>query len=82
MKIQLLKFVFVVLIIIAMCAGFYLLGKSQAETKIVKEQIEIIKYENIETEKEYEKEQEIYSEPNSNFAGIVDWLRGTKNKNN
>lgn len=47
---------FFLTLVILLCGFSYLLGRSQAETKIVKEQIEVIKY--VE-----QKKSQIYSQP-------------------
>ncbi len=73
-----MRLLFVSILIMSLCVGFYYLGKSHAEIKIVKEQVEVIKYVNVEQEKKHANEIEIYSAPNSDFNGIVDWLRGNK----
>lgn len=46
----------------------FLLGKSRAETKIIKEQVEVIKY----VEK---KKADIYSKPNSSRADLLRLFR-------
>lgn len=74
------KILFISALIVSTCIGFYFLGRSHAEVKIVKEQVEVIKYVNTEQEKKYANEIEIYSSPNSDFNGIVDWLRGNKGR--
>ncbi len=71
MNTQLLKFIFVSAITVAMCAGFYLLGKSQAETKIVKEQVEVIRY--VERQKA-----DIYSKPNAHRNELLERMRKGK----
>ena len=49
----------VVVLFIACLTGAYLLGRSHSEVKIIKEQVEVVKY----VEK---KKTDIYSKPNAN----------------
>lgn len=71
MSFETLKMVFLSLMVVALCVGFYLLGRSHAEVKIVKEkgeeiikEVEVIKY--VE-----QKKAEIWSKPNASDAELV-----------
>lgn len=54
-----------------LCIASYFLGKAKAETKIVKEQVEVIKY----VEKEKAK---IYSKPNASRNELIQLLLNGK----
>lgn len=51
--------------------GAYMLGRSHSEIKIVKEQVEVIKYVN-------EKKSEIYSRPNATRSELLELMRNNK----
>ena len=58
----------VVVLFIACLAGAYLLGRSHSEVKIIKEQVEVVKY----VEK---KKAAIYSQPNASRSELLDLMR-------
>lgn len=65
------KTVFLSLLVVGLCVGFYLLGRSHAQIKIVKEkgeeivkEVEVIKY--VE-----QKKAEIWSAPNASDTELV-----------
>ena len=65
------KTVFLSLLVVGLCVGFYLLGRSHAQIKIVKEkgeeivkEVEVIKY--VE-----QKKAEIWSAPNADAVELV-----------
>ncbi len=71
MSFETLKVLFLSLLVVALCVGFYLLGRSHAEVKIVKEkgeeiikEVEVIKY--VEKQKA-----EIWSAPNATDVELV-----------
>ena len=71
MKLEFAKWAVCTLIIVALCASFYFLGRSHAEIKIVKEkgkeiikEVEVIKY----VEKEKSK---IWSKPNASHDELI-----------
>ena len=71
MSLETLKVLFLSLLVVALCVGFYLLGRSHAEVKIVKEkgeeiikEVEVIKY--VEKQKA-----EIWSAPNATDVELV-----------
>lgn len=68
MKIKLILLGFIALLIAALCAGFYYLGKSQAEIKIIKEQVQVIKY--VDKQKA-----EIYSKPPADAGALFKLMR-------
>ena len=65
------KTIFLVLIVIGLCSGFYLLGRSHAQIKIIKEKgEEIIK--EVEVVKYVEKQKsQIWSAPNASDTELV-----------
>lgn len=65
---QISKFIFSLLLLIGMCCGFYMLGKSRAEVKIIKEQVEVIRY--VE-----QKKSEIYMRPNRSRDELLERMR-------
>lgn len=71
MTISYIKYACIILLIGAMCFSCYLLGKSKAEIKIVKEQIEVIKYVTKEKAK-------IYSKPNATRDELIQLLKSNK----
>ena len=71
MSFETLKVLFLSLLVVALCVGFYLLGRSHAQIKIVKEkgeeiikEVEVIKY--VEKQKA-----EIWSAPNATDVELV-----------
>lgn len=68
MKTKLMLFGFIALLIVALCTGFYYLGKSRAEIKIIKEQVQVIKY--VDKQKA-----EIYSKPPADADTIFKLMR-------
>lgn len=71
MSFETLKVVFLSLMVVALCVGFYLLGRSHAEVKILHEkgeeiikEVEVIKY--VE-----QKKAEIWSKPSASDAELV-----------
>lgn len=71
MSFETLKVLFLSLLVVALCVGFYLLGRSHAEVKIVKEkgeeiikEVEVIKY--VEKQKS-----QIWSAPNASDTELV-----------
>lgn len=71
MSFETFKMVFLSLMVVALSVGFYLLGRSHAEVKIVKEkgeeiikEVEVIKY--VEKEKA-----EIWAKPNAASAELI-----------
>lgn len=68
MKAKIFTFLFIVLLIVALCTGFYFLGKSRAEIKIIKEQVEVIKY--VDKQKA-----DIYSKPPASADTIFKLMR-------
>lgn len=71
------KIVFLSLVVVALCVGFYLLGRSHAEVKIVKEKgEEIIK--EVEVVKYVEKQKaDIWAAPNAQPNELVElFLQG------
>lgn len=71
MSFETIKVLFLSLMVVALCVGFYLLGRSHAEVKIVKEkgeeiikEVEVIKY--VE-----QKKAEIWSKPNASDAELI-----------
>lgn len=71
MSFETLKVLFLSLLVVALCVGFYLLGRSHAEVKIVKEkgeeiikEVEVIKY--VEKQKS-----QIWSAPNATDTELV-----------
>lgn len=61
----------VFILFISALLGAYLLGRSHSELKIVKEQVEVIKYVNKE-------KAEIYSKPNASRAELLELMRNGK----
>ena len=61
----------VFILFISAMLGAYLLGRSHSELKIVKEQVEVIKYVNKE-------KSEIYSKPNLSRDAILERMRDNK----
>ena len=61
----------VFILFISAILGAYLLGRSHSELKIVKEQVEVIKYVNKE-------KSEIYSKPNLSRDAILERMRDNK----
>lgn len=72
MKTELIKWAFCLLFLCALCVAFYLLGRSHAEVKIVKEKgEEIIK--EVEVVKYVEKQKsEIWAKPNAGDSELVE----------
>lgn len=71
MSFETLKVVSLSLMVVALCVGFYLLGRSHAEVKIVKEkgeeiikEVEVIKY--VDKQKA-----EIWSKPNASDRELI-----------
>ena len=63
-----MKYAMVVVLFVACLVGAYLLGRSHSELKIVKEQIEVVKY--------VEKARaDIYSRPNANRDELLKLMR-------
>lgn len=58
----------VVVLFISCLVGAYLLGRSHSELKIVKEQVEVVRY----VEK---KKAAIYSQPNASRSELLDLMR-------
>lgn len=58
----------VFILFISSLFGAYLLGRSHSELKIVKEQVEVIKYVNKE-------KAEIYSKPNASREQLLDLMK-------
>ncbi len=58
----------VFILFISALLGAYLLGRSHSELKIVKEQVEVIKYVNKE-------KAEIYSKPNASREQLLDLMK-------
>ena len=58
----------VVVLFISSLLGAYFLGRSHSELKIVKEQVEVVKY----VEK---KKAAIYSQPNASRSELLDLMR-------
>lgn len=58
----------VFILFISALLGAYLLGRSHSELKIVKEQVEVIKYVNKE-------KAEIYSKPNASHSELLKLMR-------
>lgn len=72
MKLELVKWVACLLLIVCLCTAFYLLGRSHAEVKIIKEkgeeiikEVEVIKY--VEKEKA-----QIWAKPNASHDELVE----------
>ena len=72
MKIELAKWVACLFLIISLCVAFYLLGRSHAEVKIIKQrgeeiikEVEVIKY--VEKEKA-----QIWSKPNASHDELIE----------
>lgn len=61
----------VFILFISALLGAYLLGRSHSELKIVKEQVEVIKYVNKE-------KAEIYSKPNASRSELLELMRNNK----
>ena len=61
----------VFILFISALRGAYLLGRSHSELKIVKEQVEVIKYVNKE-------KAEIYSKPNASRSELLELMRNNK----
>lgn len=71
MSFDVYKIVFLSLLVVGLCVGFYLLGRSHAEVKIVKEkgeeiikEVEVIKYVD-------KKKSEIWSKPNASDSELI-----------
>jgi len=71
MRLELAKWAVCLLLIVCLCAAFYLLGRSHAEVKIIKEkgeeiikEVEVIKY--VEKEKA-----QIWSRPNASVDELT-----------
>lgn len=58
----------VIVLFISCLAGAYFLGRSHSELKIVKEQVEVVKY----VEK---KKADIYSKPNASKKQLLDLMK-------
>ena len=63
-----MKYALVVVLFISSLLGAYFLGRSHSELKIVKEQVEVVKY----VEK---KKADIYSKPNASRSELLDLMR-------
>ena len=63
-----MKIAVVFILFISALLGAYLLGRSHSELKIVKEQVEVIKYVNKE-------KAEIYSKPNASRSELLELMR-------
>ncbi len=61
----------VFILFISAMLGAYLLGRSHSELKIVKEQVEVVKYVD-------KKKAEIYSKPNLSRNAILERMRDNK----
>lgn len=61
----------VFILFISALLGAYLLGRSHSELKIVKEQVEVIKYVNKE-------KAEIYSKPNASRSELLELMHNGK----
>lgn len=66
-----IKYAILFILFISALLGAYLLGRSHSELKIVKEQVEVIKYVNKE-------KAEIYSKPNLSRDAILERMRDNK----
>lgn len=71
MSFEVYKTIFLSLVVVGLCVGFYLLGRSHAEVKIVKErgeeivkEVEVVKY--VE-----QKKAEIWSKPNASDVELI-----------
>jgi len=71
MSFEVYKTIFLSLVVVGLCVGFYLLGKSHAEVKIVKEkgeeivkEVEVIKY--VDKQKA-----EIWGKPNASDVELI-----------
>lgn len=71
MSFEVYKTIFLSLLVVGLCVGFYLLGKSHAEVKIVKEkgeeiikEVEVIKYVD-------KKKADIWSKPNASDSELI-----------
>ena len=64
-----MKYAMVVVLFVACLVGAYLLGRSHSELKIVKEQIEVVKY----VEK---KKAAIYSQPHASLDELLELMHG------
>ncbi len=66
-----MKYAGILFLLAVALIGAYLLGRSHSELKIVKEQVEVIKY--------VEKERaEIHSRPNASRAALLELMRAGK----
>lgn len=66
-----MKWLWIVACVAVLCGGSYVLGRSHAETKIVKQQVEIIKY-------VAKKRAEIAAKPNANRDDLLKLMRDNK----
>lgn len=66
-----MRYAVVIVLFIACLTGAYLLGRSHSELKIVKEQVEVIKY----VEK---KKADIYSKPNLDRQSLLELMHNDK----
>ena len=63
-----MKYALVVVLFISSLLGAYFLGRSHSELKIVKEQVEVVKYVD-------KKKADIYSKPNASRSELLDLMR-------
>lgn len=68
MKIKLILLGVVALLVAALCVASYYLGKKNAEIKIIKEQVEVIRYVD-------KKKADIYSKPPADANAIFKLMR-------
>ena len=60
-----------VIVLFLVCGIFYLLGRSHAETKIITQKMEVIKYVN-------KKKAEIYSQPNADRSALLKLMQNNQ----
>ena len=68
MKVKLLLVAVILALVAALCAASYLLGTKNAEIKIVKEQVEVVRYVD-------QKKADIYSKPPASAAELFKLMR-------
>lgn len=68
MKIKLILLAVILGLVAALCVASYYLGKQNAEIKIVKEQVEVVRYVD-------QKKADIYSKPPAGAADIFKLMR-------
>ena len=66
-----MRYAIIFILYISSLAGAYFLGRSHSELKIVKEQVEVVKY----VEK---KKADIYSKPNLDRSAIIELMHNNK----